>query len=240
MHANECMPIMYVDESGSPNYKDYSRHFVLSGIIVDDNKIKDLQRDVFEYKQSYFRDGFVDSEIHTHDIYKSRQDFGLLTRAEKTDLLDHLYGMINGLDCHGITIAIDKQKFSVQNPSWSVATAAWSFILERYNMELEEKSTESGNLAVDKSSNKVQRETAKTIDGLIRWGTRHRRTTRINHPAFVDSCVCGIQVADAFAYGVTQHLVGNDSFDKYWTVISSKLGSKSNAADGHGYHIYPG
>ena len=43
------MTIMYVDESGSPNYKDNSTHFVLSGIIVDDNKIKNLQRGVFEY-----------------------------------------------------------------------------------------------------------------------------------------------------------------------------------------------
>lgn len=230
---------MYVDESGSPDYKDYSTHFVLSGIIVDDGSIKSLQRGVFEYKQSHFRNGFVDSEIHTHDIYKSRQDFSLLTRAEKADLLDHLYGMINGLDCRGIIIAIDKQGFSLQNPSWSVATAAWSFLLERYNAELEEKSTGSGNLAVDRSSSKVQRETAKTIDGLMRWGARHRRTTRVNPPAFVDSCVCGIQVADAFAYGATQHLMGNGSFDTYWTVISGKLGGKNNAADDHGYKVYP-
>ena len=66
------MTIMYVDESGSPNYKDKSNHFILSGIIVDDENIKKLQKDVFEYKQSYFSNKFVDSEIHTHDIYRSR------------------------------------------------------------------------------------------------------------------------------------------------------------------------
>ncbi|MDE0525252.1 MAG: DUF3800 domain-containing protein [Thaumarchaeota archaeon] len=233
------MTIMYVDESGSPDYKDYSTHFVLSGIIVDDNSIKNLQRGVFEYKQSHFRNEFVDSEIHTHDIYKSRQDFGLLTRAEKTDLLDHLYGMINSLDCRGIIVAIDKQKFSMQNPSWSIATTAWSFILERYSMELEENSSESGKLAVDKSSNKIQRETTKTIDGLMKWGARHRRIMRVSLPTFVDSCVCGIQVADAFAYGATQHLIDNGSFGKYWTIILGKLRSKNNAADGHGYKVYP-
>ena len=162
-----------------------------------------------------------------------------MTRAEKTHLLDHLYDMINSLDCRGIIVAIDKEKFSMQNPSWSIATAAWSLILERYNTELEENSIESGNLAVDKSSNKVQRETTKTIDRLMKWRVKHRGITRIRPPTFVDSYVCGVQVADAFAYGTTQHLIDNDSFDKYWTIILGKLRSKNNVVEGHGYKVYP-
>ena len=233
------MTIMSVDESGSPIYKDYSKHFVLAGIIVDDNNIKNLQKRVFEYRQSHFRNEFVDSEIHTHDIYKSRQDFGSLNRAEKANLLDHLYNMVNGLSCSGIIVAIDKQKFLVQNPSWSIATTAWSFILEQYDMELEERSIESGNLVVDKSSTKIQRETTKTVGELVKWGARYGRTSRVNPPTFVDSCVCGIQVADAFAYGTTQHLIDNDSFSKYWTIIFGKLRSKDNVVDGHGYKVYP-
>ncbi len=35
---------MYVDDSGSPSYKDNTNYFVLAGIVVADNKIKALQR----------------------------------------------------------------------------------------------------------------------------------------------------------------------------------------------------
>ena len=33
---------MYVDDSGSPNNTDQTSYFVLSGVIVHDDKIKDL------------------------------------------------------------------------------------------------------------------------------------------------------------------------------------------------------
>ena len=65
------------------------------------------------------------------------------------------------------------------------------------------------------------------------------RITHVNPPTFVDSCVCGIQVADAFAYGTTQHLIDNSSFAKYWNIISDKLRSKNNIVDGYGYKVYP-
>ena len=51
--------IMYVDESGTPDHSDSSRHFILSGVIVLDDHIKKLERAVSEYKQSNFTGDYL-------------------------------------------------------------------------------------------------------------------------------------------------------------------------------------
>ena len=148
--------------------------------------------------------------------------------------------MISNLDFCGIVIAINKEKFLKQHTSsWSITKFAWSLILEQYDMELRERTVDHGNLSVDKSPNKIQCETTKIISELIEWGTRYQRIDRVNPPKFVDSCVCGIQVADALAYGTLQNLTNNKLFTKYWASVSNKLRSKNNVIHGHGYKIYP-
>lgn len=48
------MPIMYVDDSGSPSNADQTNYFVLSGVIVHDDRIKCLQKAVCDYKHANF------------------------------------------------------------------------------------------------------------------------------------------------------------------------------------------
>ncbi len=219
------MAIMYVDDSGSSSHRDHTSHFILSGIIVEDDKIKDLQKAVFEYKQSNFTGGFVDAEIHTYDIYKRRGRFASLDHATKLELLDGLYETISGLDCVGIMSVVDKRALQSKQPAWDVLTVSWSFLLEWYDRYLKENSIGDGRISVDKSSNKTQRDIIRTIDGLRNWGARCLRISQSTQSVFFDSAgVHGIQVADAFAYCALQHSKKNEQFDRYWGVIYSKLG----------------
>lgn len=229
------MTIMYVDDSGSSNSRDHTSHFVLSGIIVEDDKIQDLQKAMFEYKQSNFTGDFVDAEVHTYDIYKRQEMFASLDHATKLELLDRLYETISGLDCVGVISVVNKRELQYKQPTWKVLTVSWSFLLEWYDRYLKENSIGDGRISVDRSSNKTQRDTIKIIDGLRNWGTRCQRVSKVTQPVFVDSAgVYGIQVADAFAYCALQHSKKNKQFSRYWRVIDSKLGEngmKSIPAD---------
>ena len=219
------MAIMYVDDSGSSSRRDHTGHFILAGIIVEDDKIKDLQKAVFEYKQSNFTGDFVDAEIHTYDMYKRQGKFASLDHAIKLELLDGLYEMISGLDCVGVMSVIDKREFQFKQPTWDVLTVSWSFLLEWYDRHLRENSIGDGRISVDKSTNKTQRDIIRIIDGLRNWGTRCLRIPQATQSIFADSAgVHGIQVADAFAYCALQHSKKNEQFGSYWGVIHGKLG----------------
>ena len=219
------MTVMYVDDSGSSSHRDHTGHFILAGIIVEDDKIKDLQRAVFEYKQSNFTGDFVDAEIHTYDMYKRRGRFASLDYATKLELLDRLYETISGLDCVGIMSVVDKRELQSKQPTWDVLTVSWSFLLEWYDRYLKENSVEDGRVSVDKSSNKTQRDIIRIIDWLRNRGTKCLRIPQATQSVFADSAgVYGIQMADAFAYCALQHSEKNERFDRYWRVIHSKLG----------------
>ena len=222
------MVIMYVDDSGSTSRRDHTGHFILAGIIVEDDKIKDLQKAVFEYKQQNFTGDFVDAEIHTYDMYKRQGRFASLDHTTKLELLDRLYEMIRSLDCVGIVSVIDKRKFQFKQPTWDALTVSWSFLLEWYDKHLKENSIRDGKISVDKSTNKTQHDIIRIIDGLRSWGTRCLRIPPATQSIFADSAgVYGIQVADAFAYCALQHSKKNEQFDSYWRVIHSKLGKNS-------------
>ena len=215
---------MYVDDSGSSQNTDHTDYFILAGIVVDDKKIKTLQRAVFEYKQSNFTGDFIDSEIHTYDIYKKRGKFSSVDHVTKIDLLNKLYEMIRDLDCTGIISVVNKKELQSIHPMWNILTTSWSFILETYDRYLKDNSVVHGKIAIDKSSNKIQRDVIKTIQELRMWGTKNQRISQITKSAFDDSTgVYGIQIADAFAYCALQHNKENKQFDKYWDIVYNKL-----------------
>ena len=211
------MPVMYVDDSGSPSPADHTKYFVLSGVIARDEHIKKLQRMVFEYKQSNFIGDLVDSEIHTHDIYGSKNDFGSISLDTKTDLLDKLYEMVAKTECTGILVIIDKNKLQSEKPVKSPLDMAWSLLLERYDMFLRENRMASGHTKADTSPNKTRSAILRTYSKLTNHGMGHQRLTRITQPVFADSAgVYGIQMADAFAYCALKHRTTNDQFVRYW------------------------
>ena len=234
------MPIMYVDDSGSSKHTDHTDYFILSGIIVGDDKIKNLQRAVFEYQQANFTGRFIDAEIHTYDIYKKQELFAAIDQATKINLLDNLYTMISKLDCVGIISVVNKKKLQTKRPTWNILTVAWTFLLDQYDKYLKENAITDGEITIDKSSNKIQRNTTEIIDRTRHWGPKHQRILQSGKPYFADSgSVYGIQVADAFAYCALQHNKENEDFERYWRIISSKLKSRFNRTQNSTYKKYP-
>ncbi|HEX5359438.1 MAG TPA: hypothetical protein VFW99_05930, partial [Candidatus Nitrosotalea sp.] len=75
------MYTIYVDESGIPVFRDPIKHYVLCGVLAHEKNIKELKQSIFLYKHRYFKDGYIESEIHTQNMYNSKKDFsGLVGR----------------------------------------------------------------------------------------------------------------------------------------------------------------
>ena len=234
------MPIMYVDDSGSPSNADQTNYFVLSGVIVHDDRIKCLQKAVCDYKHANFVNEYVDSEIHSHNIHQSTGDFSKINYSAKIELLDNLYDMIREIDCIGISILINKNDLQRTHPTWKVFNTAWTFLVERYNSFLKEGSFGIGYVRVDKSSSKGHAEITKIFRELIDHGTRFQIIDRVSHPKFVNSSgVSGIQIADAFAYCTFQHKMKRMQFDRYWDTVYGKLRKHDFRVEGYGYKEYP-
>ena len=233
------MPVMYVDDSGSPSYRDRTNYFILAGIIVNDDKIKSLQRTVLEYKHSNFRDEFVDAEVHTYDISHSRGYFKLLDQPTKSNLLNKLYEMIADLDCAGIIVAIGKNRLQKERPTWNVFNTAWLLLLKRYEAFLQENTIDIGKIMADKSSNRLHHKVSMIIQAMIENDTDSQKFSRITQPTFADSAgVYGIQIADAFAYCTLKHKINDYEFARHWDVIYDKI-VRDETGMITGYFEYP-
>ena len=65
---------MYVDESG--NYVHSKRHYyVLSGIIIHELDLAQIERRVREYTEEYFHGDYEGAELHTYDIVNFQGPF---------------------------------------------------------------------------------------------------------------------------------------------------------------------
>ena len=185
------MVTMYVDESGTPDHADHTDYFVLTGVMVPDDKIKDLQKYVFEYKHANFVGDFIDEEIHTYDICSAKKAFESITQAKKTSLIDNLYEMVDNVDCTAISVVINKKRLKDEKPEWGVLYTAWSFLMKRYDVVMEENRFDFGRIKIDRSSKRSQQKTFDIISKLIDRGISQKTHTYhvrrlLNHQACVE------------------------------------------------------
>lgn len=235
---------MYVDDSGSPALKDHTKYYVISGVIVHETDMNQVERAIQRYRRTHFVDAYAESEIHVHDIYKSQKEYAALTKERKYQLLDELYHAIELLPIRVISVGIDKALVQAQKPHWNIFNAAWTFLCERFDMYIDDNgnSLNKGLIIVDKSSKMPEKEITNTVSRLRRFGSSFQDlSTLAEEPIFIDSHLReGIQVADACAYATLKNLNGHDKFTKYWDVVRGKLRSNVyGEVSGYGLKIFP-
>ena len=235
--------ILYVDDSGSPNPKDSSDYYVISGIIVHELDIRNLERNTQNYKDNFFKE-YSNCEIHVHDIYKSQKEFSSLTLKRKYELLDSLYNFINTLPITVISIGIDKLEFIKKYPQPDIFSSAWTFLTERFDNYISDNGNNinKGIIIVDKSSKIPEKDICKVVNRLRKTGSYYQSIYHIvEEPIFIESDLReGIQIADACAYCTLKHLTGYDKFKPYWNIVSQKLRKgKNEVTEGYGFKIFP-
>jgi len=235
---------MYVDDSGSADYKDKSKKYILSGVIIYKDSIKDMKNAVNQYKIDNFIDEYIDAEIHTHDIFKSKGEFTRITLDTKYQLLDKLYETVANMDITTISVIIDKELLKKQYPTWKVFNTAWTYLVERYDkyIEFSDKVDEGGIIKIDKSTSRQQVDAFKIVKELRKDGSYWQNVDHvIQDPTFVNSAaVEGVQVADAIAYCTFRYQTGSTKFQKYWNKVYNKFRTgEFGVVKGYGVKEFP-
>ena len=233
---------MYIDETGTPSFKDSSRYFLLSGIIVHESNIKKVKRAVFDFKDEYFRDSYIEAEIHMHEMFRSKKDFVGLKDEQKQKVIKKVYEMIKELPCTVIATAINKEKLKKERPNWRVLKTGLIILLSRYNHFLESVDSEpqKGIIRMDKSTNRQRTE----INGVFKMLQKERPSQVsqiLRSPYFVNSDASeGIQIADSISFCIGKKLQGNPKFPLiYWELIKKKIHSNNGKILGNGLNIFP-
>lgn len=234
---------MYIDETGTPSYKDSPRYFLLTGIVVHENNIKKMKKTVFNFKQEYFTDSYIEAEIHMHEMFRSKNDFVSLKADEKQKLIQNVYEMIRELPFTIIGAAIHKPKFNEEHPKWNVLKTALIVLLSRYNQFLESINSfpEKGIVKMDKSTDKQRSE----INEIFKMLQKERKVNQVSNilksPYFVNSDSSeGIQIADAVSFCIGKKLLGNPRFPSiYWELIKEKIFSNNGQILGNGLNVFP-
>lgn len=217
---------MYVDETGTPSHRDSQRYFLLTGVIIHENDVKGLKKTVFDFKLEHFSNGYVESELHMHDMFRSKNDFVGLKKEEKGKLIEDVYRMLNKLPFTAIGAAIHKPKFKQERPKWKVLKTALIVLVAKYNQFLESRGeSEMGIIRMDKSTDKQRREVNEIFIMLKKEKKNNQIRNIIGMPYFMNSdAIEGIQVADVISFCIGKKLVGNPRFPiKYWDLIKDKI-----------------
>jgi hypothetical protein len=231
-----------IDDAGSSNTKDNSRYYVLSATIIDEKDYKNVKKQIFEYKIEHFKGDYIDSEIHVHELYKSKPPFTSVLMKEKYQLLDNLYKLINQLPISIISVAIDKSLFELFYDKWNLFTTAWSILFQRCNSYLQSLPLKpKGSIRIDKSTKDQHKEISEIINTLQNKLTKTQKIQNIvGNPFFVSSESSElIQISDAISYCTLKHLSRASKFEKYWNLIEPKYFQNNGQIDSYGLNIFP-
>jgi len=234
---------MYADDSGTSSLNDQSPYYVISGIIIDETKIRDLKKRVHEYKLDNFKGEYIDAEIHVHDITGNSGDFVKISREDKTNLLNNLYSLIPTLPITTVSVVINKPLLKIRCPTWNVFTTAWIYLAERFdNFIKEAESCKEGMFRVDESTKEQESDVEFIVKDLQRNGSKYASMKYVTKdPIFLNSLSSeGIQVADAIAYCTYKKLRNNHHFIPHWErILPTFWTSKVLSYGGSGYKEFP-
>lgn len=235
------MYIAYIDDSGNPDLKADKRLFVLSSVLIHEKDLTMIKGIVNDYKKNNFEGKYLEAEIHTHDIYKSVEDFYGITDAKRISLLDNLYEMIGNLPIKIISSVINKQE--IKSMKYDVSQNGWIHLVERIDGFLDKDvNPNKGMLRIDESCRITDSRIMKIVNTLRKKGSNFQTINHIvEEPIFFKSKDRkGIQLADAVAYCTQRHLNNLPDFEKYWKIIEKKLRTDSKGNyDGYGLKIFP-
>jgi hypothetical protein len=86
--------ILYIDESGDGGTNPgSSRHLVLAGVAIHEGQWRTLSRKLDSIQDSHFPQAGSPIEFHASEIRSGRNFFRSVGRAERTSLMNDVYGV---------------------------------------------------------------------------------------------------------------------------------------------------
>ncbi|MBD3280616.1 DUF3800 domain-containing protein [Candidatus Dojkabacteria bacterium] len=249
------MKIMYIDESGDtiPLTQKGKNHLVLSGLIIDEGELLEIDRRFREIKKRYYQNEEV--EIKSNFLRYANPDLPhsspikLKSREKYDQLEDEITALLKKIDGQLISIVVDKQGYWSQYPSQNPYNIAYIFLLERFQKFLE-ASDSLGICIIDPREGQVEKhfigkdlqdihDRMRNADGKI-WRQCDHVAEKL---LFSQSdATNGIQLVDMLCYPVFHIFEYNKGADEYWRfseISNPKFLRSGERLDGVGLKYFP-
>ena len=249
------MLLMYIDESGDtiPISQNGKQFLVLTGCIVDETKIQNIEGQLRQIKHKYYQD--YDIEIKSNFLRYANPDLSessplKLNSKQKYDELEKdVCDFLKKIEVTLYTAVIHKESYWKQYPSQNPYHIAYAFLLERFQKHLD--STKSlGICVIDPREGQTEKhfignelsdlhEKMRHEDGSI-W----KKCPRIIEKLLFSQSdqTVGIQIADLYCYSIFHTFEYNKSRDEYWRfkeLSFPKLYKHGTTVDGYGLKYFP-
>lgn len=243
------MNILYIDESGdtSPLSADGSKYFILSGCVIREENILDIDKNFRQIKSDFYQDDEI--EIKSNFLRYANPDISenspikLNSREKYNELEARVTEFLIESELSLIPIVIDKEEYWNQYPSQNPYNIAYVFLLERFQQYLKKKK-ELGICIIDPREGRVEKhflgndlsnlhERMRKTDGKI-WSQCPNVAEKL---LFSQSDkTSGIQIVDLLCYPIFHIFEYNKKQEDYWRYWET---SKIKLLDGIGLKFFP-
>lgn len=246
---------MYIDESGDtiPISQEGKRFLVLTGCVIHENHIQVIEEQFREIKQRYYQT--YDIEIKSNFLRYANPDLAessplkLNSRSKYDELEKDISDFFKDIPVTLYSVVIHKESYWEQYPAQNPYHIAYIFLLERFQMFLEE-SNSLGIAIIDPREGKTEKHfmgnELGNLHDRMRWENSSiwkRCPNIIEKLLFSQSDkTVGIQIADLFCYPIFHIFEYDKKPCEYWRfreLSNPKLYKKGKRIDGFGLKYFP-
>lgn len=249
------MYIMYIDESGDTAALSQGgkRFLVLSGCILHEEKIPDVENTLRDIKNKYFQN--PDIEIKSNFLRYANPDLKessplkLNARRKYDELEADVTSFLKNIPVVLYSVVIDKPSYWDEYPSQNPYDIAYVFLLERFQRYLKEMNA-YGICIIDPREGQVEKtfigHDLDRIHNKMRWssdGFWSKCPNIIERLLFSTSDkTIGIQIADLYCYPIFHIFEYDKTKGEYWRfdeLSYLKLYRYRSKLDEYGLKFFP-
>ncbi len=216
---------MYIDESGDtiPLSQKGKKFLVLSGCIIDEKNIVDIETKLRSIKKKYFQN--PDIEIKSNFLryanpdLKASSPIKLNDRDKYNELEAAMTTFLKKIPVNLFAVVIDKASYWQEYPAQNPYDSAYELLLGNFQKHLEEEK-KLGICIIDPREGQVEKhfigQELERIHNKIRWST-NQFSNIVERLLFATSDrTVGIQIADLYCYPIYHMFEYDKTKGEYW------------------------
>lgn len=221
------MYLLYLDESGEPNFGDQT-NFVLGAVAVFEGQIFKLSGQLDDIQSRYFPHYQMPLAFHATDIHGARGQFRALLRKEREALMSELYATIDVAGFPSLVAFAAAMHVSKAQSEDQVLHDTFQDLIQRFNTFLKRQHklghTHKGLVIIDQAHQKNYRQ---LLASFQKEGTEFGYIGNIiDIPYFAGSHDTRmIQLADLCAYAVFRNYEHTDP--KYFNAMLERFDKRN-------------
>lgn len=224
------MNFLFLDESGTPSFKDLDTIFCVLGIDIDESNYREFTYEYNCLKRTYFSKLY---RIESRTLATIQEKIKLYKKRECKEILTpnefcyphkkFLYKIIELCKKYSIKlfmVTAFKDKLHIKDPDWLLYPACIKILTRTYNTYLTNAKTK-GIIIMDSRGDVLDDNMTYIQSSFLQWGKEGKLFDRVmDLPFFTASHLSvSLQIAHYFSYMATRHYYYGRYFQKKYAYL---------------------